>query len=112
MHASGSKAVGDCRVGFRAATVSPGEGVAVFAAYKEDYEQQTFEEHDRGKRVKCPKCGDPITVPTEAEGEAQVAARKATPKGVDDPFAEFMVYDDSEVVYDTAEAGPSQLVVE
>jgi phage FluMu protein Com len=62
-----------------------------------------------GKRAKCPKCQQSITIPTaEAAAEARARRKKAAPAGAEgsaegDPFSQFVVYDDSEIVYETDE---------
>jgi hypothetical protein len=65
-----------------------------------------------GRRANCPRCGEPITVPDReaaAESLASRAVRREksgevvdNPEDEDegDPFAAFVVYDDTELVYD------------
>lgn len=65
-----------------------------------------------GRRANCPRCGEPLEVPDREAAAASLANRaakreksgEATEKPADDdvadPFAEFVVYDDTELVYD------------
>lgn len=70
-----------------------------------------------GRHAKCPRCGEPITVP-DREGAAASLADRAEKRKLSgesaedheeedreaDPFAEFVVYDDTELVYDDERA--------
>lgn len=62
-----------------------------------------------GKRSKCPKCGEPLTVPGPKEKKQPQSAEESAEKDDDradagadevDPFAQFVVYDDAELVYE------------
>jgi DNA-directed RNA polymerase subunit RPC12/RpoP len=77
-----------------------------------------------GARAKCPKCKGPILVPTpkliaaehaQAAPDSEAAAppvddrteadqQRDAEEGYQDPFAQFMVYDDTELVYASEEA--------
>lgn len=70
-----------------------------------------------GARAKCPKCHEPIVVPmpqpaadqppvepAAAEQAEQADAAAAASEGYADPFAQFMVYDDTELVYESEPA--------
>jgi len=61
-----------------------------------------------GKRAKCPKCKGAITVPTSEAGAAAMAelSAKRAEAEVEDVFAEFTVYDDSELIYETEDIFP------
>jgi len=64
-----------------------------------------------GKKVACPRCQTAIRVPTVEEGESQVAARKQSlEQAGKDPFSEFVVYDDADLVYESSagEAAPTR----
>lgn len=58
-----------------------------------------------GKRAKCPKCREPLEVPNKEEGakslEKYAAEDEAGKAGDADPFAQFVVYDDAELVYES-----------
>jgi len=63
-------------------------------------------------RAKCPKCEEPITVPAPADGEESSKRDKkeeqpepsSDQEAYEDPFAQFLVYDDeSELIYATEE---------
>lgn len=58
-----------------------------------------------GKRGKCPKCSEPITVPSREEAVKMIARRKRLipPEAEtdDDPYSQFVVYEDSELIYET-----------
>jgi len=65
-----------------------------------------------GSRAKCPKCEEPITVPTPDDGEessktdqqAEQPEQATSQEADEDPFAQFVVYDDeSELIYATEE---------
>ncbi len=54
-----------------------------------------------GTRIDCPKCGQPMTVPSEAEASArsllsEAASRSAVPPPERSPLSEFAVFDDEE----------------
>jgi len=53
-----------------------------------------------GRRVPCPKCKKPVTVPKESDPEVEHARQQKESEGQIDPFAELIVYDD-EIVYET-----------
>jgi hypothetical protein len=67
-----------------------------------------------GRRAKCPKCSEPLVIPTAETAAQRMQERRRRREDVDsedfDPFAEFAVYDDEmEVVYETdEEAAESQ----
>jgi hypothetical protein len=61
-----------------------------------------------GRRAKCPKCSEPLVIPTAETAAQRMLERRRRREDVDsedfDPFAEFAVYDDEmEVVYETDE---------
>jgi hypothetical protein len=59
-----------------------------------------------GRRAKCPKCQQPITVPDAQQAAESIARRKtaAPPSNNEDLFSQFVVYDDSaELVYESEE---------
>jgi hypothetical protein len=68
---------------------------------------QRLSVHDEkvGKRAKCPKCKQPITVPTSEAAAAQLAEVRAAraEAELEDALAEFVVYDDEDVelIYET-----------
>ncbi len=61
-----------------------------------------------GRRAKCPGCGESLTVPDKDAAVESMKQRKATPDDEEavDPFAQFMVFDDAELVYETADFKP------
>jgi len=68
---------------------------------------QRLSVHDEkiGKRAKCPKCRQPLTVPTAEAAVAQLAEVRAAraEAELEDALAEFVVYDDDdmELIYET-----------
>lgn len=68
---------------------------------------QRLSVHDEkiGKKAKCPKCKQPITVPTSEAAAAQLAEVRAAraEAELEDALAEFVVYDDEDVelIYET-----------
>jgi hypothetical protein len=68
---------------------------------------QRLSVHDEkvGKKAKCPKCKQPITVPTAEAAAAQLAEVRAAraEAELEDALAEFVVYDDEDVelIYET-----------
>lgn len=71
-----------------------------------------------GARAKCPKCAEPLVVPqpdsvrvhsAEEDTAATQSDDAADDDGYQDPFAQFIVYDDTELVYEqeTDEAPPA-----
>jgi hypothetical protein len=65
-----------------------------------------------GSRAKCPKCEEPLTIPARDDSEkssktgqqAEHPKRSTARQADEDPFAQFVVYDDeSELIYATEE---------
>ena len=64
-----------------------------------------------GQAVLCPKCQATIRVPSNAVRTEQADPSPAQPVDsgkLDDPYAEFVVYDDAELVYDGDASGAAQ----
>jgi hypothetical protein len=53
-----------------------------------------------GRRMPCPKCKKPVTVPERSDPEVERARRQRESEGQVDPFAELIVYD-TDIVYET-----------
>ena len=58
-----------------------------------------------GKRAKCPKCREPIQVPNKEDAakslDKYADKADADESGDEDPFSQFVVYDDAELVYES-----------
>src|SRR5436190_8898336 len=58
-----------------------------------------------GKTANCPRCKKELTVPAPeaaATSDADAASTSEEGENEDDPYAQFVVYDETELVYDDA----------